>query len=35
MLISYEEMLAIMPPRNHPIRQLIEPINRAMFENKT
>ena len=35
MLISYEEMLAIMPPRNHPIWQLIEPINRAMFENKT
>ena len=29
-LIYYEEMLAIMPPRNHPIWKLIEPINRAI-----
>lgn len=32
MLISFERMLAIMPPRNHPIWKLIEPINRAMHE---
>ena len=32
-LISHERMLAIMPPRNHPIWKLIEPINRAMHED--